>query len=255
MAGYHEYLELDELLCLQRPRTDHTATELAFIVLHQVSELWFKLIINDIQGAIHALGDDDTGAALHRLNRVHEVERLLVDQFVIIDHLPLGGFSAIRPALGSASAAESRQFATIELLSFRHPGHGGEASHPAPDLWTALCLHAQANGYDMPTDDTGEARSQRQRTLLDIYRKAGPMSTVCEALLDHDQAFCTWRQRHVFAVARQIGNAPGTGGTAGLAYLERMCSRRFYPDLWSIRAELLAEIPPSGRHPEGGDFR
>jgi tryptophan 2,3-dioxygenase len=238
VAGYHEYLELDQLLSLQRPRTEHTATELAFIVVHQVSELWFKLIIDDIRGAIHALGDDDTGAALRRLSRVHEVEQLLVDQFVIIDQLPPGGFRALRPALGTASAAESRQFAIIERLSFPRPGHKAPATRPAQDLWTALCLHVRVDGYEMPTDDTDEARIRRQRILLDIYRQAGPTSAVCEALLDHDQAFCLWRQRHALAVARQIGNAPGTGGTTGFTYLERSCSRRFYPDLWSVRADL-----------------
>lgn len=238
MPGYHEYLELDQLLTLQRLRTEHTATELAFIVVHQVSELWFKLIINDIEGAIQALGAGDTSAAVHRLSRVHEVEQLLVDQFVIIDHLPPGGFSALRPALGTASAAESRQFAIIERLSFPHPGHRASAACPAQDLWTALCLHIRVHGYDMPADDTDAARSRRQRTLLDIYRQAGSAATVCEALLDHDQALCSWRQRHALSVARQIGSAPGTGGTPGLAYLERRCTRRFYPELWSVRADL-----------------
>lgn len=228
MAGYHEYLRLDQLLDLQCPRTEHTATELAFIVMHQVSELWFKLIIDDIQGAIGALGDGDATAALRRLGRVHEVERLLVEQFVIIDNLPPGGFTAIRPALGTASAAESRQFTVIEQLS-------------SPGLWTALCRFAGAGGHDMPTEDSPRASAQRQVTLQDIYRQAGPASAVCEALLEHDQAFCIWRQRHALAVARQIGTVPGTGGTTGLAYLERISTRRFYPELWAVRANLITE--------------
>lgn len=249
MAGYHEYLELDELLTLQRLRTEHTATELAFIVMHQVSELWFKLIIDDIQGAIRALGDDDTTAALRRLRRMHEVEQLLVDQFVIMDHLPPGGFTALRPALGTASAAESRQFAFIEQLSCPNDGHRAPATHPAQDLWTALCLHVRTSGYDMRTEDTDEADTQRQGVLRDLYRQAGPTSAICEALLDHDQAFCIWRQRHALTVARQIGDAPGTGGTTGLAYLERTCNRRFYPDLWSVRANLITELSLVPRHP------
>ncbi|MFD1939804.1 MULTISPECIES: tryptophan 2,3-dioxygenase family protein [Nonomuraea] len=238
MAGYHEYLELDRLLSLQRPRTGHTATELPFIVVHQVSELWFKLIIEDIQGAIQALGADEVGAALQRLRRVREVERLLIDQFVLIDQLPPGGFGALRPALGTTSAAESRQFAVIERLSCPPPGPGTPAADPGEDLWSALCLHAQGDGHDMPVDDTGEARARRARALLEIYRQAGPMFALCEALLDHDQAFSIWRQRHALAAARQIGNAPGTGGTTGVAFLEHRCNRRFYPDLWSIRPDL-----------------
>jgi tryptophan 2,3-dioxygenase len=237
VAGYQEYLELDQLLTLQRPRTEHTATELAFIIVHQVSELWFKLIIDDIQGTIDALGEHDTGAALRRLSRIHEVEHLLVDQFVIIDQLPLGGFGALRPALGTASAAESQQFAIIDRLSCRHSGHRNPAL-PAQDLWTALCMYLRADGHDMPLDDTDEARARRHGVLLDIHLKPGPASALCEALLDHDQSFCLWRQRHALAVARQIGDAPGTGGTSGLAYLEGRCSRRFFPELWFVRADL-----------------
>ncbi len=239
MAGYHEYLELDRLLSLQRLRTEHAATELAFLVVHQVSELWFKLIIDDIRGTIEGLCVADDEAALRRLRRVHEVEQLLVDQLILIDHLPPGGFGALRPALGNASAAESRQFATIERLSSPHAAPRGPAAGPA-DLWTALCRRLRADGRDVPADDTDEGRSRRQDTLLDVYREAGSASSVCEALLDHDHAFTMWRQRHALAVARQIGDVPGTGGTTGLAYLERRCNRRFYPELWSVRAHLAS---------------
>jgi tryptophan 2,3-dioxygenase len=238
VAGYQEYLELDQLLTLQRPRTEHTATELAFIIVHQVSELWFKLIIDDIHGAIDALGEHDAGAALRRLNRIHEVEHLLVDQFVLIDTLPVGGFAALRPALGTASAAESQQFATIERLSCPHSGHRAPATNPAQDLWTALCMYVRIEGHDMPTDDTEEARERRHCALVDVYRKAGPTSALCEAFIDHDQSFCIWRQRHALAVARQIGTNAGTGGTTGVAYLERRGSRRFFPELWSARGDL-----------------
>lgn len=238
MAGYHEYLELDHLLSLQRPRTGHTATELPFIVVHQVSELWFKLIIEDIKGAIHALGADDVGVALLRLRRVHEVERLLIDQLVLIDQLPPGGFGALRVALGTASAAESRQFAVIERLSCPPAELVAPKADSADDLWSALCRHAQREGHDMPDEDTEDATVRRVRALLEIYRKTSSTFALCEALLDHDQAFCLWRHRHALAAARQIGNAPGTGGTAGFAYLEPRCDRRFYPDLWSIRQDL-----------------
>jgi tryptophan 2,3-dioxygenase len=244
VAGYHKYLELDQLLSLQQPLTEHTTTELAFIIVHQVSELWFKLIIDDIRSTIRALCEHDTGEAQRRLSRIHEVEHFLVSQFVIIDQLPLGGFGAIRPALGTASAAESQQFAIIERLSSPPPSSSQatrRAAGPAQgaqDLWTALCLYVASDGYDMPTEDTEEARTLRHKALLDMYRQCGPTSTLCESLIDHDQAFCLWRQRHALAVARQIGDVPGTGGTSGLAYLERRSNRRFFPELWSVRAEL-----------------
>jgi hypothetical protein len=100
----------------------------------------------------------------------------------------------------------------------------------AQDLWTALCQYVGGDGYDMPTENTEEARALRHKALLDIYRQCGQTSALCEALLDHDQSFCLWRQRHALTVARQIGDVPGTGGTSGLAYLEARSSRRFFPN-------------------------
>jgi tryptophan 2,3-dioxygenase len=234
MAGYSEYLKLDELLSLQQLRTDRRSTELAFIVVHQVYELWFKLLIEDLGSAIGALDDDDVPSTLRYLRRVHEVERLLIEQLVLIDHLDPTGFTEIRPALGTASAAESRQFATIRALST--PRHGHNPAGPARDLWTAFCAHAQRNGFDMPTDDSDEAQRRRTATLVEIYRvEPGLLTDLCEALLDHDHAFCIWRHRHSLAVTRHIGDNPGTGGTSGVAYLERRINQQFYPGLWAAR--------------------
>lgn len=234
MTGYHEYMKLDELLSLQQPRTDLLSVELPFIVVHQVSELWFKLVIEDLGAAIAALDDADLPAAMSRLRRTHEVERLLIDQLVLIDHLPPGGFAETRPALGTASAAESRQFATIQTLSTPSGRRNGSAPR---DLWTALCAHARRAGFDMPHGDSDDARTRRRRTLAEIYRRdRGLLAAVCEALLDHDHAFRVWRHRHSLAAERHIGEAPGTGGTSGVAYLERRMSRTFYPDLWAAHA-------------------
>jgi tryptophan 2,3-dioxygenase len=223
MAGYSEYLKLSELLSLQRPRSANHRSELAFIVVHQVYELWFKLLIEDLGAAIASLDDDDPTATLRHLRQVHEVERLLVEQLALIDHLEPGSFSDIRSTLGTASAAESRQFATIERMSSRH-------------LWTSFCGHGQRLGFDLPSGDDEDAQRRRTKTIAEIYRVGpGRLADICEALLDHDHAFCIWRHRHSLAAARHIGANPGTGGTAGVAYLERTMSRRFYPDLWAAR--------------------
>jgi hypothetical protein len=100
MAGYSEYLKLSELLSLQRPRSANHRSELAFIVVHQVYELWFKLLIEDLGAAIASLDDDDPTATLRHLRQVHEVERLLVEQLALIDHLEPGSFSDIRSNRG-----------------------------------------------------------------------------------------------------------------------------------------------------------
>jgi tryptophan 2,3-dioxygenase len=241
VAGYSDYLKLDQLLALQEPRSDSHRTEQTFIVVHQVYELWFKLIIEDLGLAIGALGDDDLPSTLRHLRDVHDVERLLVEQLVLIDHLEPGGFAEIRSALGSASAAESRQFATIEAMSSTR--RRAPRPHGTPDLWSMFCAYAQRRGLDMPTDDTEEALQRRTEAIVRIYRvERGLLADLCEALLDHDHAFCTWRHRHSLAAARQIGQRPGTGGSAGVSHLERTMNRRFYPELWAARTSFEATI-------------
>jgi tryptophan 2,3-dioxygenase len=244
MAGYSEYLKLDELLSLQQPRTDHRGTELAFIVVHQVYELWFKLIIEELGSVIGALDDDDLPSTLRHMRRVHDIEHLLIEQLVLIDRLDPGGFTDIRPALGTASAAESRQYATIETLSA--PRRGSRNGGATRSIWTSFCAYARRAGFDMPTDDSADSQQRRTRTLVEIYRvERGQLADVCEALLDHDHAFCIWRHRHSLAAARHIGDTRGTGGSSGVAYLERHMSRRFYPDLWSVRSFFEAAVRAS----------
>lgn len=247
MAGYSEYLKLDELLTLQQPRSRAGRTELAFILVHQVCELWFKLMITDIGLAVGALDEDDPATALRCLRRVHEVERLLIEQLVLIDHLEPGGFADMRPALGTASAAESQQFATIVALSTsarRSPQARAQGRNRVRDLWSAFCDHLERAGFDMPAEASEPAGRRRTSTVVRIYREErGLLAELCEALLDHDHALVTWRHRHVLAAARHIGDNPGTGGTEGVAYLQRSLTRRLYPELWSARTSFEATVP------------
>lgn len=239
MTGYSDYLMLDELLALQQPRMADGQTELTFIVVHQVYELWFKLIIEYLESAVDSLDADEPLRGLRLLRKVHEVERLMIEQMTIIDHLDPGTFAELRQSLGTASAAESRQFALIEALSTK-VGVNGQGTRPQ-DLWTAFCRHAGRAGLDMPAGEHPEAAARRQRTLNEIYRDGRSFQLeLCEALLDHDQAFCVWRYRHAVAAARQIGANPGTGGSSGVSYLESRMGRRFYHELWAVRTTLDA---------------
>lgn len=236
MAGYAEYLKLDELLSLQQMRSKSTHTELVFIVVHQIYELWFRLVIEDLEAAIDLLDADDTAEALSHLRRVHEIERLMIDHMVLIDHLEPGSFAVLREALGTASASESEQFARIRLLSTPLP-------HDEPvltrDLWSSFCAYARRLGLDMPSDDRGDNRNRRARALLALYDGDHPtVVELCEALLDHDHAICIWRYRHLLGAARHIGGNPGTGGTDGVAYLEQRATSRLYPELWNVRTRI-----------------
>ena len=253
MAGYSEYLNLPQLLALQETRSEHRLAEMAFIVVHQVHELWFKLVIEDIGAAIAALDDDDLPSMLRHLRRVVSVERLLVDQMDLIDHMDPGEFAGIRAVLGTASAAESRQFASIEALSAPRrrstmpdialPDGTVPPAGPNRNLWSALCAHIRRSGLEMPGDDSDESRALRTRSVVEIYRvRRGLLVDACEALLDHDHTLCIWRHRHSLTAARHIGDNPGTGGSSGVPYLENRMSRRFFPELWGARTILHTSV-------------
>jgi tryptophan 2,3-dioxygenase len=249
MAGYAEYIKLEQLLTLQQPRTKRLATELTFIVAHQVYELWFKLIVAALEQAIAAIDCNDPGSALSDLRRVNEIERLMLDQLVLLERLDPCEFAEIRRSLGSSSAAESEQFSHIEALS-SHALLTRYPVQPTRDLWSAFCGFAQREGLVMPNGTDEVSCTLRAESLHRIYACRGAVSKLrshhalielCEALLDHDENFALWRYRHSLTVFRQIGLAAGTGGTSGVRYLERRTNRRFYPEMWEARSVFSRE--------------
>ncbi len=237
MTGYGEYLQLDTLLTLQHPRSER-ADELVFIVAHQVYELWFKLIVTDLRGASNALERGQISRAVGRLGRVRSLEHLMVEQLALLDTMNPYDFLRIRGSLLGASGAESEQFARIEALSRKtFPGRDGAE----PDLWTAFCRMVALAGLPMPSETDERSYERRQATLTRMYTGSGRLEdlrAVAEALLDHDAGFALWRYRHYLTACRQIGERPGTGGTAGCPYLKRHLDRRFYPELWDVRTSL-----------------
>jgi tryptophan 2,3-dioxygenase len=263
MGAYADYLHLDRLLSLQQPRTSVLPAELAFIIAHQVYELWFKLIITDLEQGIVALDVDDVGLALRCLRRMNSVERLMFEQLRLLEHMDPCEFAEIRKSLGSASAAESRQYALIESLSTCTLTDTMRSS-PGRDLWSSFSDLLRRSGLPMPPDSSDSAYRIRLNSLHLIYEGGGTpngepptsgfLSDVCEALLDHDEAFLLWRHRHYLTAARHIGQSSGTGGTSGIKYLERRLTRRFYPDLWDVRTSLVSGKPRVGKETLlGGD--
>jgi tryptophan 2,3-dioxygenase len=160
MGGYADYIGLEQLLSLQRPRTGKVSTELVFIVAHQVYELWFKIIIADLESAITAVDRGDVNAALRPLRRIRELERLMTEQLVLLEHLDPYEFAEIRGALNTASAAESYQFARIEALSTSHLPTDLQF-RPVRDLWTAFCELMERSGLEMPQEATDAAARTR----------------------------------------------------------------------------------------------
>jgi tryptophan 2,3-dioxygenase len=238
--SYGAYLALDELLSLQRPRArkDHP-DELLFIVVHQASELWFKVILHDLDGLIDAFERRDAGRALWYVGRINALMRIVSAQLSGLESLPPHHFAEFRSYLGSSSGSQSVQFRAIEAASGLRDEHFmrvlEEHGAPAPIIRRAL---------ERPTlQELFLQLLDGERTKLeDLYLGPGPrmLFFLAEALLEYEQRFAQWRFQHVQLVERIIGpTTGGTGGTLGARYLQRTIEQRFFPKLWEVRAKFF----------------
>jgi tryptophan 2,3-dioxygenase len=232
--SYGEILRLDELLLMQETVADvHDA--LFFFTVHQIYELWFLVLLHDLEGARDAMLAGDARGAIARLRRVHAVERVLVEQVATLETISPSDFAQIRCALGDSSGMQSVQFREIEFVSgLKDPGYldsahlsRSERQRVArrlsePDLWDGFLAILDRSEVASLTELTADGRGS---VLADL----------AEALLSHDQGFALWRAHHVQMVERMIGYGPGTGGSSGVDYLRTTLFKRFYPALWAIR--------------------
>jgi len=235
--SYDSYLRIPQLLALQQGLTQ-AHDELLFIVVHQVYELWFKVLIDELERVRAMIEAEDLRAARHALSRVKVIEDLLVEQVAVLETMAPQDFLTFRSELAPASGFQSIQFREIEFLS-----------------------GLKDAGYLKALDGAGEARARLQRrldepslhdvfsalierrgvTVTDLYRQGdgnADLLELAEALLDHDEGFRLWRLRHVEMVERQIGDKPGTGGSTGVRYLQSTLGKRFFPELWEVRSQL-----------------
>lgn len=238
--SYPKYLALDELLSLQRPRSSPVhPDELLFIVVHQASELWFKLIIHELRALGGRMTDGDTFGALGAIKRVNALVRIVTSQLTALETLPPQNFAQFRGYLGASSGSQSEQFRAIEAMSgLRDPhfmnvleGHG-----PVPE--------AIGQALDRPPLQQlfNDVLQQNGVTLVEVYtgEQHRPLQMLAEGLLEYEQGFAMWRFLHVQLVERIIGpNTGGTGGTLGSKYLQRTVSQRFFPDLWAVRSQFF----------------
>jgi tryptophan 2,3-dioxygenase len=226
--------------------------ELLFIVVHQSFELWFKLILFELETARDALFAGNPYPARHYLKRVHAVERMLLEHIGIIESMWPQDFLQFRGYLAPASGFQSVQFREIEFLSgLKEPGLLSRLAETPeererltrrlaePTLWDAFCALLDSHGLPMPPGE--EHVDTRRASLLKVMRDrdAHPdLFYTAESLLTHDELFALWRHHHVLMVERQIGAKTGTGGSAGVAYLRTTLDKRFYPELWDVRSYL-----------------
>jgi len=249
--SYGSYLRIPELLALQQLQSDPPAhDELLFILVHQVYELWFKDLVFELETARDRIFGADVTGAIHLLRRVHEIERVLVEQVSVLETMSPQDFLEFRSKLSPASGFQSVQFREVEIISGlkdrRLLSHLGEDDDERtrlarrldePTLWDAFRDLLESSGLPMPADDDDAMRKSLVRMATES-NGFGELFALSEALLTHDELFAMWRLRHVLMVERQIGSKTGTGGSSGASYLRSTLDRRFFPELWELRSDL-----------------
>lgn len=256
-VNYSSYLALGEILGAQHPRSDEH-DELLFIVIHQIYELWFKLLIAEALHAQDTLIHGDGPQAIHALRRIRTILKTVVGQLDVLETLTPVQYSGFRDRLESASGFQSAQFRELEAaLGRRDPqvlahyaADSAEAQRIAaamrrPSLFDSFLHYLVDCGWQVPQDVVKRNTSAPytpsedvQGVLVDIYRRGGEEAEVCEALLDVDEGLQEWRYRHVKMVERTIGDKRGTGGSSGAEYLRGTLFQAMFPDLWAVRSRL-----------------
>jgi tryptophan 2,3-dioxygenase len=261
---YSDYLYVPQLIRLQHPQSAPPHhDELLFIITHQTYELWFKLLLHELDAVVANLqaaagnpgSRDEVYEAARLLRRCTEIARVLVQQFTILETMLPSHFLAFRDKLKPASGFQSEQFRELEFLCGLKDEKLLHLHEPTPDMHAALerrlrepSLHdvffaaLAALGTTPPlTDIATEAErfQARARAILALYRdERGHRDwiDVCERLTEFDELLVSWRLRHIQMVERIIGMRMGTGGSSGTSYLRGTLDKKFFPELWEARS-------------------
>jgi tryptophan 2,3-dioxygenase len=250
---YASYLKIDELLTLQKPRSEEH-DEMLFIVIHQVYELWFKQLLHEFDALAARLEAGELHPALGTLRRILTILKTIVAQIDVLETMTPLEFGAFRDRLGSASGFQSQQFRELEFLlghkrqgMLEHFAKAGmetaalERRYRSATLWDAFLAFLRHHGFEAPARPNVTAAIEPdpalQRSLIALYRQRPDLARLCERLVDVDEGMMEWRYRHVKMVERTIGRKKGTGGSSGADYLKTTI-RPLWPDLWEIRSEL-----------------
>jgi len=250
---YSSYLALDDLLTAQHPRSEEH-DELLFIVIHQTYELWFKQLLHELAYLQRNLESGDTARAEHALRRVLTIFKTIVAQVDVLETMTPRQFTSFRGRLAQSSGFQSAQFRELEAVLgrrdpkvFEHYPDSDERQRIAeamarPSVYDSFVAYLAHHGYAATARaDVGspvEPRADIQAVLLSVYADDGDAARVAERLVDLDEGLMEWRYRHVKMVERTIGMKPGTGGSAGAAYLRTTLNQPMFPDLWAIRSSL-----------------
>jgi tryptophan 2,3-dioxygenase len=259
---YSGYLHLEEVLSAQQPlsRPQHH-DEMLFIIQHQTTELWFKLMIHELKEALRMVAADQLEPSFKILARVKHIQAQLLNQWSVLATLTPSEYVQFRHVLGPSSGIQSYQHRQVEfmlgrkdrrmLAVFQHKPEiykELEAALNAPSLYDEYLRLMARRGLPIPkevlTRDVTEPYTANPgvtavfKTIYENPEKMWDLYEMAEKLVDVDETYSLWRYRHVKVVERVIGFKRGTGGTAGVAYLRQMVDDRLFPELWDVRTEI-----------------
>ena len=258
--SYGDYLQIDTILSAQKPLSPNH-NEMLFIIQHQTSELWMKLMLHEMSAAIQSVANDQLPSAFKMLARVSKIMEQLVHAWDVLATMTPPEYSAIRPYLGQSSGFQSFQYRCIEFsLGNKNPAmlkphaHHPErmamvqAAYDAPSLYDETLRLLARRGLPIPSSHTERdwtqpyaENDQVEQAWLVVYRnpeKYWDLYQLGEELTDLEDAFRLWRFRHVTTVERVIGFKRGSGGTSGVGYLRKMLDVVLFPEIWRLRTDL-----------------
>jgi tryptophan 2,3-dioxygenase len=257
---YARYLALDKLLSAQAPLSA-THDESLFIIVHQTKELWLKQIIAELALAKRLVRENALIEAYKSLARISRIQAVMTLSWDVLATMTPSDYTSFREGLGPSSGFQSAQFRIVEyMLGFKNERHvvvqegnadvqsAMRAALSAPSLWDDANAALSARGIAVPdrvlTRDWSKPYTPDlavEDAWAEVYRDTHrwwDLYQLAEKLLDIDDALATWRHRHTTTVARIIGGKRGTGGSAGVSYLESTLGLRCFPELWSLRTRL-----------------
>lgn len=259
---YGDYLCLEQILTAQKPRsTVGRHDEMLFIIQHQTSELWLRLMIHELDAAIASVQDDKLEPCFKILARVGQIQRMLFEQWSVLETMTPNEYLTFRPALGPASGFQSFQYRAIEFALGNkdaktlapHKGNPAiyadlQARLERPSLYDEFLRWLARHGHDVPKSHTERDFSQPYEPspeVVAIFKRIYEDTArywseydMCEKLIDVEERFQLWRFRHVTTVKRIIGYKRGTGGSSGVPFLEKALLNVFFPELWDVRTSL-----------------
>jgi tryptophan 2,3-dioxygenase len=258
--SYSEYLHLATLLAAQKPNSlEHD--EMLFISVHQVSELWMKLMLHELGAVFECVRRDQLDPSFKMLGRISRIQAQLLSTWEVLSTMTPADYSAFRNSLGRASGFQSEQYRLLEfqlgnknrdmiVVQQRDPVvyQRLQQALEAPSLYDEVLRLLSRRGYEVPEaylsrnfSEPYEAAKQVTAAWLAVYHNAEKdwdLYELAERLVDLDHKFQLWRFHHLKTVERIIGYKPGTGGTAGVAYLAKALELKFFPELWQVRTSM-----------------